>query len=386
MDMTTDSRHFQPLQSSASEGAQCDPYGRWLGDDGGALLPLYQGVMIRQFDYAAATYVSGAGDRAKWAHPDWSEKRIHPQFLVDQAVYNHWPKRVDAPKIGFRDFTNPTNTRTLIASVLGSFPCGNKVPTLQVRGGHAGATYVCCAVLNSFVLDYVLRLKFGVSAGAGSLNPFILNELPLPRPNAIAHGTAAGVARHVAALNAAGCVFAPDWLRLRAEYTELGNTHWQQLWAIDDAERLRRRCILDAIVAELYGLEYDDFAYIVRIDRDDLTGFWRVDKDLPDEYRHTTLSLRAFRDLKEMGLEAFCAHGWQLPPEAKTFRDARQTYTWTPTEDWSDCEQHARNIIGDGSEWKAFEVELEGIRRGETGASPDGTRLPNGDTRQASLF
>lgn len=38
------------------------------------------------------------------------------------------------------------------------------------------------------------------------------------------------------------------------------NWPWKRLWAITSHERLRLRCMLDAIVAELYSLEWDDFA------------------------------------------------------------------------------------------------------------------------------
>ena len=90
---------------------------------------------------------------------------------------------------------------------------------------------------------------------------------------------------------------------------------------------------------------------------------------------------------KERGLDAFCAGDWQLPPEAKALRDEQQTYTWTPTEDWDDCEQHARNIIGDGPAWKAFEAELEAIQKGEIPTSESDAAIPEEPRidRQGSL-
>lgn len=103
------------------------------------------------------------------------------------------------------------------------------------------------------------------------------------------------------------------------------------MFAITPHERLRLRCILDAIVADLYGLDEDDFAWILR-DCDhplscstsneftrtlDPKGFWRVDKDKDPELRHTVLSLVAFHDLKEKGMDAFLSQndgeGWMLP-------------------------------------------------------------------------
>ena len=282
---------------------------------------------------------------------------------MDRDAYVACPKSVRKTRVCYMRIGSATNTRTMKATVIPALPSVDTAPSISGQS-VAGCLHLC-SFLNSFAYDYVARKRCG-----GLHLDFHYIE-PTPVPLAVCSDVRYALVTQSDALALPHPLFAPDWLRLRAEYPRLGDTPWQQLWAIDDAERLRRQCILDAIVAELYGLEYDDFAYVVRIDPDDLTGFWRVDKDLPDEHRHTTLALRAFRDLKEMGLEAFCAHEWQLPSEAKAFRDARQTYTWTPTEDWSDCEQHARNIIGDAPEWTAFEAELERIRRGETGTPSD---------------
>jgi len=106
-------------------------------------------------------------------------------------------------------------------------------------------------------------------------------------------------------------------------------------------------CILDAIIAELYGLEYDDFAWILRDDPTNPKGFWRVDKYKPKELRHTTLALAAFKRLKEVGLEAFCQEDWQFPREIGELLGPRFT-AWqeqgTVVESWAECEEHARRM------------------------------------------
>jgi hypothetical protein len=87
--------------------------------------------------------------------------------------------------------------------------------------------------------------------------------------------------------------------------------------------------MLDALVANAYGLSRDDFAWILRecdhpVDSlSDISrslnpkGFWRVDRDQPPELRHTVLSLVAFDALQRDGADAFLAahdgDGWQLP-------------------------------------------------------------------------
>jgi hypothetical protein len=134
---------------------------------------------------------------------------------------------------------------------------------------------------------------------------------------------------------------------MRTTYPYLGEEHWRKLWAITLHERLRLRCILDAIIAELYGLKYDDFAWILRDDPTNPKGFWRVDKEKPKELRQTTLALEAFKRLKEVGFVAFCQEDWQFPREIGAQLGPRFT-AWqeqgTVTESWAECEEHAQRM------------------------------------------
>jgi len=59
------------------------------------------------------------------------------------------------------------------------------------------------------------------------------------------------------------------------------------------------RVEIDALCADLYGLEPDDFDWIVRDDPTDPKGFYRVDRKLPFRERLTGLAAAAFRALKE---------------------------------------------------------------------------------------
>ena len=118
---------------------------------------------------------------------------------------------------------------------------------------------------------------------------------------------------------------------------------------------------MDAISAELYGLHYEDYCWLLRDDPSDPKGFWRVDKDKPKEFRHTTLALQAFRRLKEVGLEEFIKEDWQLPAEVQKVFGPR-FYDWqlrgTPEESWAECEYHARQILGEEG-YQQFIQELE---------------------------
>ena len=74
---------------------------------------------------------------------------------------------------------------------------------------------------------------------------------------------------------------------------------WKHWWAVTEADRLRLRVEIDALCADLYGLDPDDFDWIVRDDPTDPKGFYRVDRQLPFRERLTGLAAAAFRALKE---------------------------------------------------------------------------------------
>jgi hypothetical protein len=93
--------------------------------------------------------------------------------------------------------------------------------------------------------------------------------------------------------------FAPEWLRVRHLYPNLGAKEWKHWWAVTEADRLRLRVEIDAICADLYGLDPVDFDWIVRDDPTDPKGFYRVDRHLPFRERLTGLAVGAFRTLKE---------------------------------------------------------------------------------------
>ena len=93
--------------------------------------------------------------------------------------------------------------------------------------------------------------------------------------------------------------FAPEWLKLKQLYPELAAKEWKQWWAVTEADRLRLRVEIDALCGDLYGLDPDDFDWIVRDDPTDPKGFYRVDRQLPFRERLTGLAAAAFRALKE---------------------------------------------------------------------------------------
>ena len=435
-DMTNDSKLFPPRPWWEERGYVPDVYGRWvkfrrkepdglraateagwirLADGSGVVhesdiedvaLPLYEGRMIGQFDFSQKGWVSGKGRRAVWREIPWDAKTIEPQFLMSGTTYETAAdqaenlRAVRGVKFGFMDVSSATNSRSMIASLVPDCPCGNKVPVLGMAENRVAQL---CAIGNSLVYDYQLRNRFG----GLSLNYFIVEETAVPRA---VEGNAAPVAQLIDALalrlGAAHARYAAAWY---ARTRLLGGLGWRCLWAVTPHERLRLRCLLDAVVAELYRLDWEDLAWILRecdypveTLRDDAftrtldpKGFWRVDQNRDPELRHTVLTLAAFRDLKAVvgahggdrarGIDAFCAQnhgdGWLLPeavclsdlglghderakkPQAVRERLGERFFPWqleqAVDESWAECKRHARNLLGEDA-FARLEAELRG--------------------------
>jgi len=186
--------------------------------------------------------------------------------------------------------------------------------------------------------------------------------------------------RHLLRLACASPWFAPEWLALGRRDEPCG------IFDHGERERLRLRCIVDAVVAAAYGLTQADLRWILR-DCDlprahladpkncrtlDPKGFWRVDRELDPELRHSVLTLIAFAELVQLqstrdlhgAIATFLAgDGWQLPAtlrladhdlghddRARTPQPVASRLAEAPLVDiaasWTACEHHAAQLRG----------------------------------------
>jgi hypothetical protein len=411
-DMTGDSKLFPPKDWWEERGYHPDSYGRWLPPEGGSpeliyrekrlgpngdiALPLYEGRMIGQFDFSEKGYVSGRGRSANWPDIPWEKKQIKPQFLMAKTTYKEFGSEYSGLKPCFMSIGSATNMRSMIASLVPDKPCGNAVPILKPTHIPEISSALFSALLNSFTYDYAIRCRLG----GMNLNYFVIEETPILCPKVSLE--ISNLLFFSFRLICVNQLFAPYWLILKSAKKEISKTIWKSLWAITPYERLRLRCNLDAIIAELYGLSYDDLAWILHdcaypqsyinnvYHTLDPKGFWRVDQEKEPECRHTVLTLKAFADLKLMGFDAFCAlnngEGWMIPetliyasnPDGTIAFDTLEGKTvpvrerlgprfldWqlagTPEESWKECEMHAQNILGD----EEFERMMADLKAGK---------------------
>ena len=404
--MTAHSKLFPPRPQWEAKGYRADEYGHWLKGDwcelAGAVpddailssdrtyyikisnvedvaLPLYQGLMLWQFDSATSDYVSGRSSRAQWkSRKEYKSTSSIPQYLMSLNSIKEKLKQLPDFRLAFRAVQNATNQRTMITSLIAGNPCGHSIMTIQTEYIEKNILALIC--LCSFPFDFVLRRKMSQN----NVSLFYLEEIPTPYILSLNDNLRQKIFFMGLGLSATLQIHIPCWVKLTKTYPHLKANSYSSYLAITPYERLRLRSILDAIVAELYGLEIEDFACILK-DSDlpkeqsndktysrtlDAKGFWRIDKDKDPELRHTVLSQIAFQELKKIGLEAFLnlnnGEGWMIPDTIRLadyglgHDDRAQTHQpvaerlgaryldWqlqsTPEASWLECERHAANL------------------------------------------
>lgn len=193
--------------------------------------------------------------------------------------------------VGWRDITNATNERTVIACVIPKVGTNHKLP-LAYLGSDPKGTAAFVGQLSSLCFDYVARQKIGGT----SLTYFYLKQLPVLPPSAFSADDLGFIVPRMLELT-----YTSDLMRLWAE--DLGHTGPPFAW--DEVRRASLRAELEAFFALRYGLGRDELRYI--LDPSDTKGVdypsetFRVLKSREEarfgEYRTRRLVLEAFDKL-----------------------------------------------------------------------------------------
>lgn len=195
------------------------------------------------------------GDYYAWADPEvvmpvLQERRERSARQARSAFSEFpaaWAKDPDAlpcihPRIAFRDITNRTNTRTVIAALVPpNVVLTNKAPYLLLPEGDPRDEAYVLGVMASIPFDWAARRVVEVS-----MNFHILNGLPLPRPE-LRHPLRQRIEQIAGTLAAADSRFA-NW----AEKVGV------PVGGISIEERDPWLAELDAAAALLYGLTPDE--------------------------------------------------------------------------------------------------------------------------------
>ena len=262
--MTNDSHLFRTAEQLDAEGFYPVEGNRWKR--GAELyLPLYQGRMIWHFDHRANSvrvnpesthnpYLSEEVTQAQHADPRFLPQTQYwvPAHNVEKAL-----PQSRGYALGFRDITNPTNERTVVAAVVPPVGCGHTLPVLiPAECDFDGESTACLlANLNSFVFDYIARQK----VQATHLTWYMVEQLPVIDPDAYDQKFGSTTARdlvrdHVLRLTYTAHDMAPF-------ARDLGYDGEPFLWNEEERRHLRAR--LDALYFHLYCLSRDDAQYIL---------------------------------------------------------------------------------------------------------------------------
>jgi len=304
----------------------------FVGDNPPCLQPQNEDYLPAESEARVQPYTPGARNATAWYATDPDAERA---ILALAAGYGHLPAPeaplADEPAVltlaerwlqaacpqwlmGWRDITNATNERTVIASVVPLAGVGNQMPLMLFpEGGNRARFAALLANLSALVFDFVARHK----TGGTHMNYFIYKQLPVLPPDRYTEADLDFIVPRVLELTYTARDLQP-WAEelVSAWKTETGD------WKPGTPESIRRtpltpfpfdpdrratlRAELDAYYARLYGLTEEELRYI--LDPADVMGedypseTFRVLKDKErkefGEYRTQRLVLAAWNQIQ----------------------------------------------------------------------------------------
>ncbi len=206
-------------------------------ESGAGRLPLYEGKMIWQFEhsYSAPRY---------WIDEQAERERVLGKRSVDHGQTLGYEQY----RFAYRKVASSTNERTVISTVLPpSVFAGESFTLSESLSGKQ--SLVCVSLLNSYIADWAMRQRVDAN-----VTMFYMQQLPIPRLKRDDRFFSPIVQRAAKLI----CT-APEYDDLAAEIG-LGGHH---NGVSDPAERAKLRAELDGMIAHIYGLTEDEFAYVL---------------------------------------------------------------------------------------------------------------------------
>ncbi|MEH2387442.1 MAG: DNA methyltransferase [Nostoc sp.] len=207
------------------------------------MVPLFEGKMIHQFNHQF--------DNPRY----WIVEKEGRLALLGRKEDRSQKLDYQDYRLGFRKIASSTNARTMISTIIPanfhseSFQSVRTYDNEDKRQISYDVMFYLCGVWNSFILDYLLRLRV-----TANVNFFYVYQLPIPRLTKNDRYFNDIVQRAAKLI----CT-TPEFDELAQE---VGLVSHQQ-GVTDETERAKLRAELDGMVAHLYGLTEDEFSYIL---------------------------------------------------------------------------------------------------------------------------
>ncbi|MBE0448016.1 MAG: N-6 DNA methylase [Actinobacteria bacterium] len=223
-------------------------------------LPLYEAKMLHHFDHRWATYEGTETRDVTLTEKKDPEFVVLPRYWVpDVEVENRLADKWDQEwLLGWRDITNTTNERTVIAGILPRVGVGHTCPLMLIKVEDVTLIALLISNLSSLAFDFTSRQK----VGGTHLTYGYLNQLPVLLPSAYRTKDLWLNERELKRwlLPHAIELLYTTW-GLEGFASNLGHSGPPFRW--DEERRFLLRCELDAAYFHLYGIERDDVDYIM---------------------------------------------------------------------------------------------------------------------------
>jgi Alw26I/Eco31I/Esp3I family type II restriction m6 adenine DNA methyltransferase len=196
-------------------------------------LPLYEGKMIHQFNHL-------------WKEPKYwlDEQEARKVLLGKKGQENGQSLNYQRYRLGFRDVASNTNERTMIATVLPpKIFCPHTMSLENVNQSSLTQKerLFLVALFNSYLVDYLIRQRITTH-----LSFFFIYNIPIPRIN-----------------DKDIVIRAAKLICTTPEFDDLAKEVGLESGVTNPEERVEIRAELDAMVAHLYGLTYEEFQHIL---------------------------------------------------------------------------------------------------------------------------
>lgn len=229
-------------------------------------VPLYEAKMIHQFDHrggdastlderpVSAPWPSIGADELANVNREvtpwyWVPLDVVQQHFVDKSWHHRWT-------FNWRRSARSSDLRTMIATLAPYAGVGDNLFTII---SSEKPVLICgiYASFNSFIVDYVMRLK----AGGANMSYYIVEQLPVLPPTAYTEADLAFIVPRVLELTYTSHAMAPF-------ARDVGYDGAPFTW--DEDRRAQLRAELDAWYALAYGLTCDELRYV--LDPKDVMG------------------------------------------------------------------------------------------------------------------